>query len=127
MSLRSLVIEGFVVTVSPMTSVREAARIMYENGVGSVLVVGEDGRLQGIFTERDLVRVIATNKDLNKPVKEFMTKNVETLKPNDSMWKALEIMINLGIRHIPILDDNGRPIGVVGMRDLINRLRETDL
>ena len=120
-------IEGFVISVSPMTSIREAAKTMHENAVGSVLVVDENGKLQGIFTERDLVRVVATDKDLNRPVKEFMTKSVETLKPNDSLWKALEIMTNLGVRHIPIVDDDRKPLGVVSMRDLLDRLRETDL
>ncbi len=123
MSLSNIILRDFIVYVKPSTPVKEAVKVMYENGVGSVLIVDDDGRLKGIFTERDLVRLIALDKDLNEPVEKFMTKNVLTLRLTDDIWKALKIMIELGIRHVPVVDDEGRPIGVVSIRDLLGRVR----
>jgi CBS domain-containing protein len=125
MSVEDVMIKEKIVSVRPSTSVREAARIMYENNIGSVLVMDND-RLVGIFTERDLVKVVAKGESLEEPVEKFMTKRVFTLKIGDSIWKALDVMAELGIRHLPIVDNKGKVIRIVSIRDLLNRLRLTE-
>ena len=113
----------FLVTVKPGTTLRDAARALYENGVGSLLVVGDDGTLVGIFTERDLVKAVAQGASLDSSIDSYMTPKPVTVNPKDSIWKALDMMIEYGIRHIPVVDDEGRLVGVVSMRDLLRGIR----
>ena len=123
MSVGDVVRRGLVVAVGPSSTIREAARVMHENGVGSVLVV-DGGRLLGIITERDLVRVVAEGVDLDGPVGEYMTRNPVTLREDDDLHKAVELMVELGVRHLPVVDDKGSPLGVISIRDVVRRLLE---
>ncbi len=109
------------VTVTKDTSVREAARIMYERKVGSVLVVDEEGRLVGIVTERDIVFACAQGWDADKhAVWEIMTENPATIRPSDNVVAAMEKMRRLGVRHLPVVDEAGRPVGMVSFRDIMD-------
>jgi len=126
MSLSDVMTREFIVRVKPSTPVKEVAKLMYENGVGSVLVVDNNDKLLGIFTERDLVRLVAQEEDLSKPVEHFMTRKVFTLRPDEDLWKALDMMVELGVRHVPVVDAEGKVMGIVSMRDLLNRLRVSD-
>lgn len=123
MSVESYASREFLVTVKPGTTLRDAARALYENGVGSLLVVGDDGTLVGIFTERDLVKAVAQGASLDSSIDSYMTPKPVTVNPKDSIWKALDMMIEYGIRHIPVVDDKGRLVGVVSMRDLLRGIR----
>ncbi len=108
-----------LVTVSPSTSVRDAAKKMFERKVGSVLVVGDDGKLLGIFTERDLVKVVAEGKPLDAPVSEVMSRDLIVAKEGDSIASVANRMLEKWIRHMPVIDDSGRPIGIVSIRDVL--------
>jgi FOG: CBS domain len=93
---------------------------MYENNVGSLLIL-DKGKLFGIFTERDLLKAVAKKEDLNKPIEEFSTtKNLITIRENDSFRKAAELMAKHFIRHLIVVNGNNNPIGVVSIRDLIS-------
>jgi CBS domain-containing protein len=85
--------------------------------IGSILIVKGD-KLLGIFTERDIVRTVADGVPSNTNLEVVMTKNVETLKPNDPLSKAAYIISEKGFRHIPILDDEGRLVGIISARDI---------
>ncbi|MBI1208034.1 MAG: CBS domain-containing protein [Azospirillum sp.] len=105
------------ITVGPEMTVRQAARLMREKRVGSVLVV-EKGQLTGIFTERDaLNRVLAAALDPDRTViSEVMTKSPQTISPNRPVVHALHMMHDGGFRHMPVVD-GGRPLGMVSIRD----------
>ncbi len=105
------------------TSLAEVLKCMREGDRGGVLVVTE-GRLVGIFTERDvLLRVAGQAIDLQRArLGEHMTPNPVILPADASVAFALNKMIVEGFRHIPLIDDQGRPTGVVSMRDLIEYL-----
>ncbi|HEY6421210.1 MAG TPA: CBS domain-containing protein [Candidatus Binataceae bacterium] len=102
------------------TSLAEAIRQMRENRRGCILLVRE-GKLAGIFTERDVLMKIAGNAiDLEStPVADYMTSDPETLPADSSVAYALNKMAVEGFRHIPLVDADQSPIGVVSMRDLI--------
>jgi CBS domain-containing protein len=100
------------------TTVRDAARNMAERHIGAALV-GEAGRLQGIFTERDvLIRVVARGLDPDSTrLSEVMTPNPDTVGPDDLASLALERMRASGYRHVPVVED-GEVVGIVSLRDL---------
>jgi CBS domain-containing protein len=107
-----------VVSVKPDATVMEAARLMRENRVGSVLVM-EAGRLLGIITERDLAyRVVAEGRGPETRVSEVMTRDVVTIRESATLAEAARLMLGLGIRHLPVVDEQGRVVGVLSLRDL---------
>jgi CBS domain-containing protein len=100
------------------TMVRDAAKNMAERHIGAVLI-GEGNRLQGIFTERDLlIRVVARGLDPDTTrLQEVMTLDPDTVGPDDWASLALERMRSSGYRHVPVVDD-GIVVGIVSLRDL---------
>ncbi len=114
--LKSVMQQKKLLTAPPETSVAEAARLMAKKGVGAVLVV-EEKRLVGVFTERDAVfRVIAKGLDPQATrLREVMTADPRTASPNDSFGRALAMMHESGFRHVPVVED-GEPIGIVSAR-----------
>ena len=109
-----------VVTVSPGASVREAARLMAERNVGALPVVGEGGRLVGILSERDIVRrVVAAGRDPDSTrVSEVMTPDPVTVRPDYTLADALRVMAQLNVRHLPVVDEGGRLVGIISVRDI---------
>lgn len=102
------------------TSVRETCRRMAEARVGAVLVLSPEGLLQGIFTERDaLNRVLARALDPDTTVlSQVMTPNPQSVAADRSLGYALHLMHIGGYRHMPVTED-GRPIGMVSVRDAL--------
>ena len=119
-SLRSIVASGAPVTASRTASVLDAALLMKKTGKGALLVV-EDGRLAGIFTERDaLFRVIAAGRDPAKTaLGEVMTAHPQTVHPDEPFLHAMRVMHKGGFRHLPVVE-HGRPLGVVSARDALD-------
>lgn len=109
--------------VDAFTPLSQVLQLMREGNRGAVLVVSE-GALVGIFTERDvLMRVTGQSTDLEQTaISELMTVDPVTLPVDASVAFALNKMLIEGFRHIPLVDDQNRPIAVVSMRDLIDYL-----
>jgi CBS domain-containing protein len=106
-----------LITVEPSTSVAAAVTVMGMQGVGAVLVM-EQGLLEGIFTERDLVRALSHDIGASsQPVTQWMTRNPVTVGPETSAERALEIMLAGNFRHLPVTEAE-RVVGVVSIRDL---------
>ncbi|MDE2585496.1 MAG: CBS domain-containing protein [Betaproteobacteria bacterium] len=101
-------------------TVREACRRMTEARVGAVLVVGQDGLLKGIFTERDaLNRVLARSLDPDTtPLAQVMTPDPRSVDAERPLGYALHLMHIGGYRHMPVTEA-GRPIGMVSVRDAL--------
>jgi CBS domain-containing protein len=106
-----------VLTVEPSVTAAQAARRMVERRVGAVVVV-EDGRPVGIFTERDALRLMAAGTGGEILVGECMTPHPETISPSDDMDHASLLMIHGGFRHLPVLD-GGALVGIVSIRDIV--------
>jgi CBS domain-containing protein len=109
-----------LVTVPPETTVRKAAKLMAKRHVGAVMVVDEQ-RLVGIFTERDAVfRVIARDVDSQTTrLVDVMTKAPITVAPDKSFGYALLVMHENGFRHLPVIE-NGKLIGVISARNALD-------
>jgi len=106
-----------LVTAEPSSTVAEAATIMGERHVGSTLVM-VDGRLVGIFTERDIVRALSQDFDApGHPISHWMTTDPRTIAKDATVEEALEIMFAGGFRHLPVAQGD-EVLGMVSMRDL---------
>jgi CBS domain-containing protein len=109
-----------LVSVDPESTVAEAAQAMSVRRVGSVLVL-DGARLLGIFTERDIVRALATEHDAaGHSVGQWMTRDPATLTPDHDEAEALHLMIERGFRHVPVVEGD-RAVGMVSIRDLTPR------
>jgi CBS domain-containing protein len=120
LSIRSVMESRKLVVAAPEASVREAARLMKDARVGAVLVVA-DGRLVGIFTERDAVdRVMAMDRDPRATrLDEVMTPRPKTLSPDEPFGHALLLMNEHGFRHVPVVE-GGSLVGVVSARNALD-------
>ena len=108
------------VTIFKGESIEAAAKKMYASGVGSVLVVDEDERLAGIITRRDLIYLLASGiARRNPPVERYMVESVITAREDETADDALQRMREAGVRHLAVIDNNGRPVGVVSMFDIL--------
>ena len=105
------------VTMPAEASVREASACMHERKIGAVLVTDANGTLTGIFTGRDLVRIVGEGTDANTTsLGSAMTKNPDILPPGRTAIDALRAMRDGGYRHMPVVDQ-GRVVGIVSRGD----------
>ena len=117
-------------TVEPRMPLDEAVRFMRNHGIGCVLVTDAAGKLAGILTERDLLQKVAgAGRSLDRlRVADCMTAAPEASKPGHPLGYALQRMIVCDIRYLPLVDNCGRPLGIVSSRDVIaymaNRFRK---
>lgn len=110
------------VSIGPDASVREAAELMEDKLVSSLLIT-RDGALKGIITDRDLRgRVVARGLDITLPVSEVMTPNPRTVSSDTLAFEAMIIMAEMRIHHIPIVDE-GQLTGIVTTADVMRLLR----
>jgi len=112
-----------VLSLGPLASVRDAACAMTGANCGSVLVIDGAGPMQGILTERDLMtRVLAKGLDPDAtPVTQVMTRHPRCVGPETKVADAVLIMIERGFRHLPVVAEDGRVLGVFSARDALPR------
>ncbi len=114
------------VEVDAQTSLAKAIRQMNSHNIGCVMVTDENDKLVGIFTERDvLMRVAGLVDDLSAAtVGEYMTPDPVAVKPSLPIAHALNLMSDYGFRHLPLVDEENRPTGIISFRDVIAYLHE---
>ena len=112
------------VTVPTTASVADAIHAMNERKVGSVMVLEASGAPAGIFTERDVLERIGENyaKVADKPIRDFMTPNPVVVRLDDSPAAALSAIAAGGYRHVPVLDNDDHPVGVISPHRLFRYL-----
>ena len=109
--------------VEPEVTLGEAATLMGERHVGSV-VVCEDDRLVGILTERDIVRALSREHDAPaRPVVEWMSKDPTTAGPDADVKEALRTMVDGGFRHLPVVE-GANVVGMVSIRDVAGAMAD---
>ena len=107
-------------TISSEVSVEEATRRMRELHVGALVAMTGEGKIAGVFSERDLVRAVHHEgcDALPKPISTFMTKNVVTAKCEDTLEELMSRMTSRRIRHLPVIK-GGELVGIVSIGDLV--------
>ena len=106
-------------TISSDTLVEDAAQKMLEEGIGSLLVVDEENRLEGILTTTDFVDIVAkSNPKAQTTVERYMSTDVVTATAQDSIRDAADTMVEHGFNHLPVVDEDEGVIGIVTTTDL---------
>lgn len=110
---------GEVISVAPDTPIGEAVKLLHARNIGAVPVM-RDGRLEGVFSERDVIRVIAERgvDAVEGLVSEAMTAPAITTEPPHPVLAALTVMTRQRVRHLPVVAD-GQVIGIVSIGDLV--------
>jgi len=107
------------VTIGGGATVEEAAVLMAERGVGALAIVDEGGRPIGIITERDVIRAVARGALRAKVVEAGTTSNLLTASPEDDEYEVLKRMRERRVRHLLVVDKEGKLMGVLSIRDFI--------
>lgn len=109
------------VAIDPNATIKDVALKMRKERVGSVLIVDEEGKLRGIITEHDLVFACSEGWDPStKQAWEIMTEDPITVKPEEDIVTVIKKMHDANIRHIPVVDDDGKPLGMISARDILD-------
>ncbi len=112
------------ITINAGSSLQAAAELMWDKKVGSIVVLDDfEGRVVGMFTERDIVYCAAKNlfhKQKETLLDSVMSKNVVSVSPEESTIAVIEKMRAHNLRHMPVVDLNGVPIGMVSLRDILD-------
>lgn len=118
-----------VISISPDCTMLETAKVLRENKIGAILVCEEGGKMCGVISERDIVIAIARSggEILDRKVCDYMTTGVYTCKPADSIKNVMEIMSGRRIRHLPVVGEEGKIVGMVSIGDVVKeRINETE-
>jgi len=108
-----------IYSVEPSTMVYRAVELMCEKNIGGLLIC-ENGKLLGIFTERDYARklILKGKSSKDTPIQELMTSNLITVTPETSVDDCMRVMTGRKIRHLPVLD-NDELVGLVSIGDVV--------
>ncbi|MBA4053896.1 MAG: histidine kinase [Marivirga sp.] len=108
-----------IYSVEPSTMVYRAIELMCEKNIGGLLIC-EDGKLLGIFTERDYARklILKGKSSKDTPIRDLMTSNLITVTPDTSVDDCMRVMTGRKIRHLPVLD-NSELVGLISIGDVV--------
>jgi CBS domain-containing protein len=106
------------IVVNEETTIDDAASVMWEKRIGSVIVVDKEGKMAGIITASDII--FAVTKSLvgrQVPVSGIMSKTSIMAIPNESVLTAVERMMRENVRHLPVIEKDGTPVGIISTKD----------
>lgn len=111
-----------VVTAKENTTLERAIEMLYQKHIGSVVITNHDEKCRGIFTERDAIRTVAQKISLATPLKKVMTKKVITIREGATLSEAMSVIASHGVRHLPVIDQKGKIVGLLSMRSFLDEL-----
>jgi len=112
-----------VPTLAATDTVSDAAQQMRQHSHGSALIC-RDGKLVGVFTERDLMRFLASNRSMETPLVDVMTAEPRTIQSEDTLLTVIGLMDQGGYRRLPVVDEAGVPAGIVDVKSVVHFLVE---
>jgi CBS domain-containing protein len=121
LKVRHIMVEK-VVTSKGDDTVKKTIEILYKKHVGSIVIVDDEERCIGIFTERDAIRLVAQSIPLDEPLKKVMTKHVMTIRDDATFEEARRSLVSHGIRHLPVINQEGKLVGLVAIRKFLDEL-----
>lgn len=107
--------------VNESASIEDVISLLSKNKIGCILICDSNEKVKGIFTERDLLlKVVSQKVPFDKPILDFMTKDPMSIEPNETIAFALNLMSHGGFRHLPVVDQTGSAIGIISVKDVID-------
>lgn len=118
-----------IVTIDANANVEELVRMLAERRIGAVVVSADGRRIDGIVSERDVVRALHGNGDaLKSPVSSIMTTDVFLVTPDIKVDELAALMTDKRIRHVPVVDEDGAMVGIVSIGDVVkSRIGELEV
>jgi CBS domain-containing protein len=115
-----------VLAIPATATLAEFVRQACERNVGALLVTDEDGKLEGIVSERDILHKCNDGTNFKKTtVGQIMTRNIVVVSPKDDINVVMDLMIKKQVRHLPVVS-NEKTVGIITIRDIIRTMREAD-
>ena len=111
-----------VVTAKEGSTLQKAIEILHKKHIGSVVILDDEKKCAGIFTERDAIRVTAQKIPSATPLKKIMTRNVVTIREDASLEEARRLIVARRIRHLPVVDQKGKLVGLFAVRDFLDEI-----
>lgn len=110
-----------VATIEPAATLGDATASLRDHGVGALVVCGDDRRIAGIISERDIVRALAAHgaSTLGRNVSSAMSTHVTTCRAEDTVDALMELMTERRIRHLPVVDGDGMLAGLISIGDVV--------
>lgn len=113
-----------VVAVKRHTPILRAIEILVEQNITGLPVVNDDLSLAGIISEKDMLGLLVDRNNDNANVEDYMTTDVQTFNQNDDLIAICECLVNNTFRRVPILDDDGKLVGIISRKDIIKYILE---
>ena len=116
------------VTIGPGATIRQAAEVFAREKIGLLVITGTVSpvRAQAVISERDIVRAVAKGTALTSPLESVATKKLVSVKRSDRASKAVRLMVDNGIRHLVVENDDGTLFGVLSIRDFFREAKLLD-
>lgn len=111
-----------VITAKEDITIQNAVQLLNERHVGSVIVVDDEQKCIGIFTERDAIRLMANKFSVDEPLSKIMSRHVVTISHEASFDEAKRLMLSHDIRHLPVTDSNGKLMGLFSLRAFFDEI-----
>ena len=111
-----------IVTAKEDISIQEAVQLLNDRHVGSIIVVDDEQKCIGVFTERDAIRIVATKFSTDEPLSKVMSKHVVTVSFEASFDEAKRLMLSHNIRHLPVTDQTGKLLGLFSLRAFFDEI-----
>ncbi|VAW30305.1 Inosine-5'-monophosphate dehydrogenase [hydrothermal vent metagenome] len=114
-----------LITIASEQSVREAVSLFVQHNIGALVVLNREGAIEGIISERDVVRQLGDNDDtLSLAVDRLMTSPVITCLPQDDVMSVASVMTERRFRHLPVVED-GALLGIISIGDVLKAQRDS--
>lgn len=121
------VMSSEVITVTPETDIEDAASLLMERGIGSLVVVDDNNQPAGILTNTDFVRLVAEgDPESETTVEDHMSREVATIGVHDDIQTAANRLITFNIHHLPVVDDTEGVVGMLSTADLASYISDVE-
>ncbi len=111
-----------VITAKEDLSILGAIQLLNDRHIGSLIVIDDEEKCVGIFTERDAIRVIASKYSVDEPLSKIMSRHVVSVSLEASFDEARRVMFSHNIRHLPVTDQTGKLIGLFSLRGFFDEV-----
>jgi CBS domain-containing protein len=129
MKVSAIILGKRVETISSSASIHDLVNYLNSHHIGALVVSGDGKKIEGIVSERDVVRAMPGKLDqlIGMHVRDIMTVQVHTCTPETTIAELMKMMTELRIRHVPVVDDNGSLLSIVSIGDVVkNHISELD-